>query len=85
MSTNRNTPTLYIVIPCYNEQEVLPITCKEFLAKINELVGLGKITDDSRILFVNDGSKDDTWNFTEPEPGTSECSISRSDGGKRSV
>ncbi len=63
MSTNRNTPTLYIVIPCYNEQEVLPITCKEFLAKINELVGLGKITDDSRILFVNDGSKDDTWNI----------------------
>ncbi len=60
---DRKIPVLYIVIPCYNEQEVLPITCKEFLAKIEELVKLNKITDDSRILFVNDGSKDNTWNI----------------------
>lgn len=51
------TPTLYIVIPCYNEEEVLPITSKQFLAKIRQLVTEEKITDDSRILFVNDGSK----------------------------
>ena len=57
------TPTLYIVIPCYNEEEVLPITSKQFLAKIQQLVTEKKITDDSRILFVNDGSKDSTWDI----------------------
>ena len=56
-----NKPVLYIVIPCYNEEKVLPITSTMFLDKINELVNLGKISDDSRIMFVNDGSKDKTW------------------------
>lgn len=55
------TPVLYIVIPCYNEQEVLPITAPLFLKKIVDLSGKGKISPNSRILFVNDGSKDDTW------------------------
>ena len=54
-------PCLYIVIPCYNEQEVLPITSGEFLAKLNQLTAEGLIRDDSRIMFVNDGSKDRTW------------------------
>ena len=54
-------PILYIVIPCYNEEEVLPITSGEFLAKINELADLGKISNESRVLFVNDGSRDRTW------------------------
>ena len=54
-------PILYIIIPCYNEESVLPITSTMFLDKINELVNLGKISDDSRIMFVNDGSKDKTW------------------------
>ncbi|WP_405373866.1 glycosyltransferase family 2 protein [Pseudobutyrivibrio sp.] len=54
-------PVLYIVIPCYNEEEVLPITAPEFLAKIKELVSLDKIDDKSRVMFVNDGSKDKTW------------------------
>lgn len=54
-------PVLYIVIPCYNEQEVLPITAPLFLKKIMDLSGKGKISPNSRILFVNDGSKDDTW------------------------
>lgn len=56
-------PILYIVIPCYNEEKVLPITSGMFLDKVNELIGLGKISEDSRIIFVNDGSKDDTWNI----------------------
>ena len=56
-----NKPVLYIVIPCYNEEKVLPITSTMFLDKINELVNLGKISNDSRIMFVNDGSKDKTW------------------------
>lgn len=58
---NRTDPILYIVIPCYNEQEVLPITAPMFLQKINDLAAAGKISPDSRVLFVNDGSKDQTW------------------------
>lgn len=54
-------PVLYIVIPCYNEEKVLPITCGMFLDKIKSLVEKGKIDDASRVLFVNDGSKDRTW------------------------
>ena len=56
-------PILYIIIPCYNEEEVLPITCEMFLEKLTSLIGKGKISDDSRILFVNDGSKDKTWDI----------------------
>ena len=56
-------PKLYIVIPCYNEQEVLPITAPMFLEKISQLSAAGKISADSRVLFVNDGSKDETWNI----------------------
>jgi len=52
---------LYIVIPCYNEEEVLPVTSGMFQHKLNELTESGKISDESRILFVNDGSKDRTW------------------------
>ena len=57
------TPRLYIIIPCYNEQAVLPITAPMFLDKLNSLAAAGKISGDSRILFVNDGSKDETWNI----------------------
>lgn len=54
-------PILYIVIPCYNEQEVLSVTAPMFLQKLNDLYIDGKISDKSRILFVNDGSRDNTW------------------------
>ena len=56
-------PRLWIVIPCYNEQEVLPITAPMFRDKILELAASGKISEDSRVLFVNDGSSDDTWSI----------------------
>ena len=56
-------PILYIVIPCYNEEAVLPVTSGTFLEKITQLAAAGKISDESRVLFVNDGSKDDTWNI----------------------
>lgn len=56
-------PRLIIVIPCYNEQEVLPITAPQFLAKIKELSAAGQIAEDSRIMFVNDGSRDKTWDI----------------------
>ena len=56
-------PVLYIVIPCYNEQEVLQVTAPLFLQKINDLYIDGKISDNSRILFVDDGSRDNTWSI----------------------
>ncbi|NLC74821.1 MAG: glycosyltransferase family 2 protein [Clostridiales bacterium] len=54
-------PILWMVIPCYNEQEVLPVTAPLFRGELQELADAGKISDKSRILFVNDGSKDRTW------------------------
>ena len=54
-------PILYIVIPCYNEEQVLPITAPMFLDKITSLTAAGKISPDSRVLFIDDGSKDRTW------------------------
>ena len=57
------TPRLYIVIPCYNEEAVLPITAPLFRDKLLSLSAQGKISPDSRVLFVNDGSKDNTWNL----------------------
>lgn len=64
-------PVLYIVIPCYNEQEVLPITAPMFLNKLNDLADKGLISDASRVLFVNDGSSDKTWDII--------CALAKSD------
>lgn len=64
-------PVLYIVIPCYNEQEVLPITAPMFLNKLKELSDTGLISENSRVLFVNDGSADKTWDII--------CSFAQSD------
>lgn len=55
------TPVLYLVIPCYNEEQVLPLTSGKFKGKIEELIEAGKISDKSRVMFVNDGSRDKTW------------------------
>ncbi|MDD6279027.1 MAG: glycosyltransferase family 2 protein [Ruminococcus sp.] len=52
---------LYLVVPCYNEEEVLPDTSEKLLAKMESLIGAKKISPESRIVFVNDGSKDKTW------------------------
>ena len=52
---------LYLVVPCYNEEEVLDETAKQLTKKMKELLDGGKISDASRILFVNDGSRDQTW------------------------
>ena len=64
-------PILYIVIPCYNEEAVLPLTSGMFLQKITDLAAAGKISPDSRVLFVNDGSKDRTWEII--------CDLARQD------
>ena len=53
--------TLYIVVPCYKEQEVLPETSRRLREKLAQLIGEGKISDKSRVMFVNDGSSDNTW------------------------
>ena len=65
------TPTLYIVIPCYNEEAVLPLTAPLFLKKLEDLSAAGKISAESRILFVNDGSRDRTWEII--------CDLARQD------
>ncbi len=54
-------PILYFVIPCYNEEQVLPETAGLFLGKLNAMIEEGKISPDSRVMFVNDGSRDKTW------------------------
>ena len=53
--------TLYIVVPCYNEEEVLPETARRLGDKLRALMNAGKISPQSRVLFVNDGSGDQTW------------------------
>lgn len=58
-------PILYVVIPCYNEEEVLRETAKQLHSKIGELIKCGKIAASSRIMFVNDGSKDKTWSIIQ--------------------
>ena len=58
---NNEIPVLFIIIPCYNEEKVLPVTSGLFLNQLNQMIDSKKINQDSRILFVNDGSKDDTW------------------------
>lgn len=75
---------LYFVLPCYNEEEVLPETAKRLFAKYNKLLRANKISDESRILFVNDGSSDRTWEIIkklhEWNPAFSGLSLSRNRG-----
>ena len=82
-------PTLYIIIPCYNEEQVLPITSKLFLNELNTLIDGEKISPDSKILFVNDGSKDSTWdiivNLSKKDEHFSGISQSRNRGHQNAV
>ena len=55
--------TLYMVVPCYNEEEVLEETTKQLNVIFDGMKEAGKITEKSRILYVNDGSRDQTWNL----------------------
>lgn len=57
--------TLYLVVPCYNEEEVLPETTKRLIVKFNNLINEQRIGELSRIVYVNDGSKDKTWTIIE--------------------
>ena len=77
-------PKLYIVVPCYNEQEVLPMTSQIFIKKLEALSSSGEISKDSRVLFVNDGSRDSTWDIIKELSETYEwvegISLSRNRG-----
>lgn len=59
------TPTLFIVVPCYCEQEVLPLTHQTLTQLLEQLIAAGKITPESKTLFVDDGSNDNTWTLLE--------------------
>ena len=90
-----NIPELYIIIPCYNEEKVLPITCSMFLDKLQSLISRQAVSGQSRILFVDDGSKDNLpviqtrqalyWHSAEPQPRASEFCFGRSDGSDGSL
>lgn len=56
---------LYLVVPCYNEEEVLPETARRLAAKFDNLIAGGKISPESKVVFVDDGSKDRTWEIIE--------------------
>lgn len=80
---------LYMVIPCYNEEEVLMETTKQLEEKYSDLIGQGKISEESRILYVNDGSKDRTWSLIEKlhkeNPHVSGLNLSRNRGHQNAV
>ena len=56
---------LYVVVPCYNEEEVLNETTKQLTKKLKEMITKKTISEKSKILYVNDGSKDKTWEMIE--------------------
>ena len=80
---------VYLIIPCYNEEEVLPKTSGLFLKKIEDLISKGEISDESRIMFVNDGSKDKTWeiinSLADSDPHFIGISQSRNRGHQNAV
>lgn len=79
-----NQPILYIVVPCYNEKDVLPETSRRLSEKLTQLLSEEKISPDSRVLFVDDGSSDNTWDliagYHEADPRFSGLKLSRNRG-----
>ncbi|MBQ3241973.1 MAG: glycosyltransferase family 2 protein [Oscillospiraceae bacterium] len=75
---------LYLVVPCYNEEEVLPETVRRLTDKLHRMCEKGLVSDDSRILLVDDGSRDRTWElicrFHEENPAVSGLKLSRNRG-----
>lgn len=58
---DRTNPVIYLVVPCYHEEEALPVTAEQLTEKLTALIRQGRISDKSRMVFVDDGSKDGTW------------------------
>ena len=65
MRENNRKDSLYIVIPCYNEELVIEETTKQLEGKMQELINNNIISDKSKVMYVNDGSKDKTWDLIE--------------------
>ena len=84
MAEQERGRVLYLVIPCYNEDEVLPETSKRLTAKLGAMIEMGLISQDSKIVFVNDGSKDHTWQlirqYHEENPMIQGINLSRNKG-----
>ena len=84
MAEQERGRVLYLVIPCYNEEEVLPETSKRLTAKLGAMIEMGLISQDSKIVFVNDGSKDHTWQlirqYHEENPMIQGINLSRNRG-----
>ncbi len=82
-------PVLYIVVPCYNEEEVLPLTAPIFIEKLHSLEEKGKISEKSRILFVDDGSRDRTYEIIKELSQKNKCingiSLSRNYGHQKAL
>ena len=76
--------TLYLVVPCYNEEAVLPETVKRLTEKLTSMIEQGIVSENSRMLFVNDGSKDETWDiidyFCDENPLVAGINLSRNKG-----
>ena len=84
MAEQERGRVLYLVIPCYNEEEVLPETSKRLTAKLGAMIEMGLISQDSKRVFVNDGSKDHTWQlirqYHEENPMIQGINLSRNKG-----
>lgn len=84
MAEQERGRVLYLVIPCYNEEEVLPETSKRLTAKVGAMIEMSLISEDSKIVFVNDGSKDRTWQlirqYHEENPMIQGINLSRNKG-----
>lgn len=72
---NRTRPILYIIVPCYNEERVLPVTCSMFCTKLKEMIAKGKVSRFSKIMYVDDGSKDKTWAVISQLASQNSCYI----------
>lgn len=80
----KKEPILYVVVPCYNEEEVLPETTKQLKEKMQKLIKEKKVSTKSKVMYVNDGSKDKTWNLikgiNQKEPLFTGITLSRNRG-----
>ena len=90
MKTTKNRiPILYIVIPCYNEEAVLPITAPQFLGQLYQMIQMGLVDTKSRIFFINDGSTDATWplicRLSQQDPHFIGACLSRNRGHQNAV
>ena len=87
---NNNRPnTLYLVVPCYNEEEALPHSAQVMREKLNRLMQEGKASPESKILLVNDGSRDKTWQLIhglcDTDPTFAGLSFSRNYGHQSAI